>query len=170
MPRNKGITMPRKRTRTADEEGNVFGKGANEEGQESARGRSSLDEWWLPNVDADQCPLQQERNEAKLRHDIIMEKSLLFQKEIDAKYKRQERDYKAKIAKLAGLEPDSYEKLIATLKKVHKIELALLDAQVGQGCGEKLVEQMKAEAKDVRIRFLERENARLRRLVPAGQL
>ena len=52
---------------------------------------------------------------------------------------------------------------IARSAKLIVVISAFQDAQIGHGCGEVRVEKCKAEAKDVMIRFLERENARLRR-------
>ena len=39
-------------------------------------------------------------------------------------------------------------------------------AHIEHGAAEKVALEMKAEAKDYKLKFLERENARLRRLVP----
>ena len=52
------------------------------------------------------------------------------------------------------------------MERYYKAELAWRDAHIEHGAAEKVALEMKAEAKDFKLKFLERENARLRRLVP----
>ena len=55
---------------------------------------------------------------------------------------------------------------VGWLERYYKAELAWRDAHIEHGAAEKVALEMKAEAKDFKLKFLERENARLRRLVP----
>ena len=57
--------------------------------------------------------------------------------------------------------------VVGWLERYYKAELAWRDAHIEYGAAEKVLLEMKApEAKDYKLNFLERENARLCRLVP----
>ena len=69
-------------------------------------------------------------------------------------------------AKMARLDNTAKKSAVEWLERYYKAELAWKDAHIEHGAAEKVALEMKAEAKDFKLKFLERENARLRRLVP----
>ena len=57
---------------------------------------------------------------------------------------------------------------IGWLERHYKAEIAWRDASIEHAVADKVTQEMKAKAKKCKLKFLERENAPLRRLVPVS--
>ena len=104
-----------------------------------------------------------ERAEATMKHDVQLELAAEGMREADAQLRLAGRLYDAKMARLDN---SAMKSAVGWLERYYKAELAWRDAHIDHGAAEKVALEMKAEAKDSKLKFLERENARLRRLVP----
>ena len=98
-----------------------------------------------------------------MKHDMQLEVAAESMREADAKLRLAGRLYDAKMSRL---DESAMKSAVGWLERYYKAELAWRDANIEHGAAEKVALEMKAEAKDYKLKFLERENARLRRLVP----
>ena len=162
MPRLKGIGMPSKRKRKTAKLQEVPEPDADELDQGSACGPASPTHSSPPTVDSDEDLMPLERELATAEHDLALARAARWMRMADAKLKVAKRIYEAKMRRLeATADTGSVERLSRRLMT----EFEWKGHQLIHSKSEKIALAKKAEAKDYKLRFLERENARLRRLL-----
>ena len=162
MPRLKGIGMPSKRKRKTATLQKVTKPDADEPDQGSACGPASPTHSSPPTVDSDEDLMPLERELATTEHDLALARAARWMRMADAKLKVAKRIYEAKMRRLATTaDTGSVERL----SRRFMTEFEWKGHQYIHCKSEKIALVKKAEAKDYKLRFLERENARLRRLL-----
>ena len=136
---------------------------ADEADPDSALGTTSPSTSSPPSVEATEDLMADERAEATMKHDMQLEVAAESMREAHTQLRLAGRLYDAKMARLDN---SAMKSAVGWLERYYKAELAWRDAHIEHGAAEKVALEMKAEAKDFKLKFLERENARLRRLVP----
>jgi hypothetical protein len=163
MVRSKGLNMPKKRRRVVAEQQTAPDAAADEADPDSALGTTSPSTSSPPSVEATEDLMADERAEATMKHDMQLEVAAESMREAHTQLRLAGRLYDAKMARLDN---SAMKSAVGWLERYYKAELAWRDAHIEHGAAEKVALEMKAEAKDFKLKFLERENARLRRLVP----
>ena len=157
MPRLKGIGMPSKRKRKTAKLQEVPEPDADEVDQGSACGPASPTHSSPPTVDSDEDLMPLERELATAEHDLALARAARWMRMADAKLKVAKRIYEAKMRRLdATADTGSVERLSRRLMT----EFEWKGHQLIHSKSEKIALAKKAEAKDYKLRFLERENAR----------
>ena len=166
MPRNTGISMPRKRKRAVAEAQMAPDAATNEPNQDSTGGRTSPSTSELPS-DEDENDLSDlladEREEMNMLQEMTLEETRTMMQKIDAKLRLAGRLYDAKRKRLSN---SAMKSAVGWLERHYQAEIAWRDANLEHWVSKEVVAEFRDEAKDQKIRFLERENARLRRMVP----
>jgi hypothetical protein len=163
MVRSKGLNMPKKRRRVVAKQQTAPDAAADEAEPDSALGTTSPSTSSPPSVEAYEDLMADERAEATMQHEVQLELVAEGMREAVAKLRLAGRLYDAKMSRLDG---SAMKSAVGWLERYYKAELAWRDAHIEHGAAEKVLLEMKAEAKDYKLKFLERENALLRRLVP----
>ena len=163
MPRYTGIGMPKKRKRAVAEWSEAQDAVMNENSQESAVGATSASTSRL-HLDEDNYDLLAvERAEAESQYGMLLEVAQEQMAAARAKLQLAQRLYKAKVKRLAG---SAIPSPVRWLERYNEAKITWYEANAKYWAGKEVVAELREKAKNLKIRFLERENARLRRLVP----
>ena len=104
-----------------------------------------------------------ERAEAESNYDMLLEVAQEQMAAARAKLQLAQRLYKAKVKRLAG---SAIPSPVRWLERYNEAKITWYEANAKYWAGKEVVAELREKAKNLKIRFLERENARLRRLVP----
>ena len=111
-------------------------------------------------------PLAVERAEAMIRYDMLLEVAQEQLAAARAKLKVAHRLYQAKVKRLTG---SAVPSPVRWLERYNEAKITWYEANAKFWGGKEVVAELREKAKDLKIRLLERENARLRRLAPRVQ-
>ena len=158
--------MPKKRKRAVCEWSEAPDAVTNESSQNSAGGATSASTSGLQLDEDHYGPLAVERAEAKIRYAMLLEVAQEQMAAARAKLNVAQRLYKAKVKRLAG---SAVPSPVRWLERYNEAKITWYEANAKFWGGKEVVAELREKAKDLKIRLLERENARLRRLAPRVQ-
>ena len=159
MPRLKGLGMPSKRKRATAKLQEVPEPDADELDQGSACGPASPTHSSPPTVDSDEDLMPLERELATAEHDLALARAARWMRMADAKLKVAKRIYEAKMRRLdATAETGSAVAALHDGVRVERSPIHTLQVREDRTCEESRSQRLQVEV-------LERENARLRRLL-----
>ena len=154
--------MPKKRKRAVAEWSAAPDAVMNETSQEPAVGSTSASTSGLQFDEDNHGLLAVERAEAESKYAMLLEVAQEQMAAARAKLNVAQRLYKAKVKRLAG---SAVPSPVRWLERYNEAKITWYEANSKHWAGKEVVAELKEKAKDLKIRFLERENARLRRLV-----